>query len=51
MITQNLIDFLTKLNDPSVKVETIMDKYVDSENIQYWMAFQMLLGNDDTTKP
>lgn len=43
-----LIDFLTKLNDPSVKVETIMDKYVDSENIQYWMAFQMLLGNDDT---
>ena len=43
-----LIDFLTKLNDPSVKVETIMDKYVDPENIQYWMAFQMLLGNDDT---
>ena len=25
-----------------------MDKYVDPENIQYWMAFQMLLGNDDT---
>ena len=31
-----------------MKIETIMDKYVDPENIQYWMAFQMLLGNDDT---
>ncbi|MFR4697186.1 MAG: hypothetical protein ACLT8V_00890 [Streptococcus salivarius] len=31
-----------------MKIETIMDKYVDPENIQYWMAFQMLLGNGDT---
>lgn len=43
-----LIDFLEKVNNPSVGVDQLLEDYVDAENIQYWMAFQILLGNDDT---
>lgn len=43
-----LVDMLKKVNDPSVSVDTLLKKYFDSENIQWWMAYQILMGNDDT---
>ncbi len=43
-----LIEMLTALNDYSIPIETILEKYFDIENMSYWMAFQILIGNADT---
>lgn len=43
-----LIDLLEKINDYSIPIETILEKHFDTENIAYWMAFQLLVGNVDT---
>lgn len=43
-----LINLLQAINDYSIPIETILQKYFDIENITYWMAFQMLVGNVDT---
>lgn len=43
-----LISMLTDLNDYSIGIEDILEKYFDEENIVYWMAFQILMGNVDT---
>lgn len=45
---QKLIDFLTALNDFSISSDAIMERYLDVENLAYWMAFHILLGNVDT---
>lgn len=43
-----LIKMLEKVNDFSIPIEDIIDEYFDMENISYWMAFNLLLGNIDT---
>ena len=43
-----LISLLEKVNDYSIPIETILNEHFDIENITYWMAFQLLVGNVDT---
>lgn len=43
-----LIDMLDAVNNISIPVDNLLDKYFDRENILYWMAYQILIGNTDT---
>ena len=43
-----LIALLEKINDYSIPIETILQENFDIENLAYWMAFQLLVGNVDT---
>lgn len=43
-----LIQMLEKVNDYSIPIEEILEEYFDMENIAYWMAFNLLVGNVDT---
>lgn len=43
-----LIRLLERINDYSIPIETILDEDFDIENVAYWMAFQLLIGNVDT---
>lgn len=43
-----LIRFLERINDFSIPIEEILEKYMDIENIAYWMAFNLMVGNIDT---
>lgn len=45
---RKLINMLTRLNDTSVSVEELLAQDFDAENLQYWMAFQILMGNIDS---
>ncbi len=39
---------LEALNDDSQKIDDVLDTYFDTENLVYWLAFQILTGNCDT---
>ena len=43
-----LINMLEMVNDFSIPIEEIAEKYFDIENIAYWMAFNLMIGNIDT---
>lgn len=43
-----LIRMLEKVNDYSIPIEEILQEYFDIENIAYWMAFNLMVGNIDT---
>lgn len=43
-----LIQMLEKVNDYSIPIEEILEEHFDMENIAYWMAYNLLLGNIDT---
>lgn len=43
-----LITLLDKINDYSIPIEDILNEHFDIENITYWMAFNILVGNIDT---
>ncbi|MBQ2921989.1 MAG: CotH kinase family protein [Tyzzerella sp.] len=43
-----LIQMLEKVNDYSIPIEEILEKHFDMENIAYWMAFNLMVGNVDT---
>ena len=43
-----LISVLERINDYSIPIESILEENFDTENIAYWMAFQLLVGNVDT---
>ena len=43
-----LIEMLEALNDETVPMEELFETTFDTENIAYWMAFQLLMGNTDT---
>ena len=43
-----LIEMLEALNDESQKIDDVLDTYFDTENLVYWLAFQILTGNCDT---
>ncbi len=43
-----LIELLDKINDYSIPIDKILEENFDTENLAYWMAFQILIGNVDT---
>ena len=43
-----LIEMLEDVNDYSVPIEDTVEKWFDTENLFYWMGFQILMGNEDT---
>ena len=43
-----LIEMLDTVNDYSIPIDEILNQYFDTENITYWMAYQILTGNVDT---
>lgn len=43
-----LIKMLEKVNDYSIPIEQILNEHFDIENIAYWMAFNIMMGNIDT---
>ena len=43
-----LIQLLEKVNDYSIPIEDILEEHFDMENIAYWMAFNLMVGNVDT---
>ena len=43
-----LINMLKKVNDYSIPIEQIIEENFDMENIAYWMAFNLMVGNVDT---
>lgn len=43
-----LIRMLEAVNDVSISVDTLMEEHFDSENLAYWLAFEILIGNTDT---
>lgn len=43
-----LIAMLDKVNDYSIPIEQILEENFDIENIAYWMAFNLMVGNVDT---
>ena len=43
-----LIRMLEEINDYSVKPDQLISDWLDEENIAYWMAFQILMGNSDS---
>lgn len=45
---EKLIEMLEAVNDTSNNITDLMDQYFDMENLTYWMAFHILMGNQDT---
>lgn len=43
-----LINLIKKINDTSIDFEDVLEENFDVENLSYWMAFQILMGNHDT---
>ena len=43
-----LIKMLEDVNNYSLSIDTVLAKHFDTENLTYWMAFQILMGNTDT---
>ena len=43
-----LIALMDAVNNGEVSDQELLDRYVEKENIAYWMAFQILLDNQDT---
>lgn len=43
-----LIQMLEAVNDYAVPAEQVLEEYFDVENMAYWMAFHLLVGNRDT---
>lgn len=44
-----LINLLNKVNDYSVPIDDIVEQHFDIENLTYWAAFHILIGNYDTS--
>ncbi|MDY4516582.1 MAG: CotH kinase family protein [Lachnospiraceae bacterium] len=42
-----LIRLLEAVNDESLPVRELIDQYFDRDNLYYWMAFHILMGNKD----
>ena len=43
-----LIEMLQAVNDLDRPIDQTLDAYFDRENLTYWLAFQILIGNTDT---
>ena len=45
---QKLINMLDAINDYSIPIDTVLSEHFDMENLTYWLAFHILMGNIDT---
>ena len=43
-----LIAMLDDVNDYSIPIEEVIDKWFEQDNLLSWLAFQILIGNTDT---
>lgn len=43
-----LIEMLDAVNDYSIPIEEVVNRYFDVDNLFYWMSFHLLTGNGDT---
>lgn len=43
-----LIAMLDDVNDYSIPIEDVIDKWFEQDNLLSWLAFQILIGNTDT---
>ncbi len=43
-----LLKLIKAVNNTSLDFDKVLDKNLDMENLSYWMAFQILIGNHDT---
>lgn len=46
---RKLIELINMVNDTSVDINDVIDTYFDRDNYEYWMAYNILMGNLDTT--
>lgn len=46
---EKLINLINMINDTSVDIDYIIDNYFDRDNYEYWLAYNILMGNIDTT--
>lgn len=44
---EKLLEMLEAVNDPTANFEEVFHKYFDEENYLTWMAFNLLMGNED----
>ena len=44
-----LLETIREINDYSIPIEEIVEKHFDMENMCYWIAFQILIGNYDVS--
>jgi spore coat protein H len=44
-----LMEMIDAVNDPTKDIDTIIDTYFDRDNYLTWMAYNILMGNIDTT--
>ena len=42
-----VIYLLDAVNDPKISMEDVVARYFDEQNLYYWMAFHILMGNQD----
>ena len=42
-----LIALLDAVNDTDNEISDVMEQYFDKDNLYYWMAFHILMGNKD----
>ena len=45
--TSKLTNVVEKINNYSIPIEEIIDEHFDEDNLFYWMAFNILNGNND----
>lgn len=43
-----LIAMLKDVNDKTISTQTLLKKWFDEDNLASWMAFHIIVGNDDT---
>lgn len=43
-----LLEVIEKINDYGIPIEDTIEQHFDAENICYWMAFNILIGNYDS---
>lgn len=44
---EKIIQLLTAVNDPENNIQDVIERYFDKENLYYWMAFHILMGNKE----
>lgn len=43
----SMVKLLDVVNDETIPISDIVEQYFDSDNLYYWMAFHILMGNAD----
>lgn len=46
---RKLLELIEVINDTAVDINYVIDTYFERENYEYWLAYNILMGNIDTT--